>query len=326
MTQRLSLIVGVGLTLVPRWCAGAPARSYTVTDLGAMAAHSLNNAGQVAGVAYGGLQQAALWTDGGMQDLGTLRGGYSIAQGLNGAGRMVGISDGHAFLWAEGQMTDLGTLGGTNSCAAGINDAGQIVGYAHTPGDVCTRAFLCSDGVLTDLGTLGGPNSCAEAINNAGQVVGWTSVGSDGAAIHAFLWAEGRMTDLGTLGGTNSYALGINAAGQVVGAADRLDGTFHAFVYQAGAMRDLGSLPGGLPSVALGINGSSQIVGYGEIGNGETHAFVWTEGTGLVDLNHQIDPAAGWELMRADGINEAGQVVGLGSHNGALRSFLLTPR
>jgi probable HAF family extracellular repeat protein len=91
-------------------------------------------------------------------------------------------------------------------------------------------------------------------------------------------------------------------------------------------MRDLGALRPGLASVALGINGSGQVVGYGEIGNGETHAFLWSDGTGMTDLNSQIDPAAGWELMRADGINEAGQIVGLGSHNGVLRSFLLTPR
>jgi probable HAF family extracellular repeat protein len=326
MRRGLVLILGVGIVFAPRWCAAAPARSYAVTDLGAMAAYSLNAGGQIAGVAYEGLPQAALWTRGERQDLGTLRGGYSVAQGLNSTGQMVGISDGRAFLWADQRMTDLGTLGGSNSSAQAINDAGQVAGYAQTRGDGRTHAFLCSGGVLIDLGTLGGPNSYGEAINNAGQVVGWSLVDGDGIVGHAFLWAQGRMTDLGTLGGTNSYGLGINEAGEVVGAADRPDGTLHAFLYQADAMRDLGALRPGLAGIALGINGSRQVVGYGEIGNGETHAFLWSNETGMVDLNTQIDPAAGWELMRADGINEAGQIVGLGSHNGVLRSFLLTPR
>src|SRR5579864_808459 len=56
-------------------------------------------------------------------------------------------------------VTDLGTLGGTFSIAFGINNAGRVGGAAALPsGNV--HAFLTGVGGLKyDLGTLGGPNS-----------------------------------------------------------------------------------------------------------------------------------------------------------------------
>jgi probable HAF family extracellular repeat protein len=96
----------------------------------------------------------------------------------------------------------------------------------------------------------------------------------------------GGMKDLGTLGGTYSDAAGINAAGQVVGSA-------------ALPMR-FGNFP---------------------------NAFLYSPATGMVNLNDRIQPAfrAGWELRRANGINDAGQIVGYGQHDGRDRAFRLTP-
>ena len=51
-----------------------------------------------------------------------------------------------AFLYSDGQVQDLGTLGGTQSVARSINDADQVVGEANTDGDAATHAFLYSDG------------------------------------------------------------------------------------------------------------------------------------------------------------------------------------
>jgi len=41
--------------------------------------------------------------------------------------------------------------------------------------------------------------------------------------------------------------------------------------------------------------------------------------------NTLIPNDSGWHLTRADGINNHGQVVGKGIHNGHTRAFLLTP-
>src|SRR5579864_5338163 len=64
-----------------------------------------------------------------------------------------------AQLPARYTVKDLGTLGGTFSIAFGINNAGRIGGTAALPsGNV--HAFLTGVGGLKyDLGTLGGPNS-----------------------------------------------------------------------------------------------------------------------------------------------------------------------
>ena len=45
----------------------------------------------------------------------------------------------------------------------------------------------------------------------------------------------------------------------------------------------------------------------------------------MIDLNTRIDPQSGWTLEVAKGINDAGEIVGNGSHNGDYHAFLLTP-
>jgi hypothetical protein len=42
-------------------------------------------------------------------------------------------------------------------------------------------------------------------------------------------------------------------------------------------------------------------------------------------LNTLIDPLSGWELLSADGINDAGQIIGIGLIGGENRAYLLTP-
>src|SRR5689334_20305399 len=53
--------------------------------------------------------------------------------------------------------------------------------------------------------------------------------------------AQWTLIDVGTLGGPGSYGAAINNAGVVVGCADVAGSGTHAFAYQAGSMRDLGT-------------------------------------------------------------------------------------
>jgi hypothetical protein len=42
------------------------------------------------------------------------------------------------------------------------------------------------------------------------------------------------------------------------------------------------------------------------------------------DLNDLIPPDSGWNLMEAHDINDAGEIVGFGFHEGTFRPFALT--
>jgi probable HAF family extracellular repeat protein len=46
----------------------------------------------------------------------------------------------------------------------------------------------------------------------------------------------------------------------------------------------------------------------------------------MKDLNKLIPVGSGWELQQAYGINNAGQIVGTGTHKGLEHGFLLTPQ
>ncbi|MDX2036309.1 MAG: hypothetical protein SFX72_06630 [Isosphaeraceae bacterium] len=52
-------------------------------------------------------------------------------------------------------------------------------------------------------------------------------------------------------------------------------------------------------------------------------AVLWKNGA-IFDLNDLIDQTAGWRLLSAEGINDAGQIVGFGTFAGQTRAFVLT--
>jgi probable HAF family extracellular repeat protein len=92
-------------------------------------------------------------------------------------------------------------------------------------------------------------------------VAAWAFAGLAFAATPVQAAQDFTLVDLGTLGGSGSYGAAVTNGGIVVGCADTASGETHAFIYQAGTMRDLGG------GCALAVNDSGVAAGRSAAGD-----------------------------------------------------------
>ena len=325
--------------------AGAPASTYSITDLGSLGGGrtspmGINNRGAVVGFSttVDGLTRAFLYTGGSLVDLGTLGGDESFAYRISDNGIIVGRAQDssgrfRAFMTKmKSGAIELISLDprvdGDFSAALGVNSVGEATGYYTTAGDHMSarnRVFFYRDSRVEDLGTFGGEDGRVVAVNGRSLVGFFSSEPhADYAQHRSFLFTGGKLVPIGSLGGQLTTARDLNSRDEVVGDGDAGRGAHHAFLFAGGTLRDLGTLAGGQQSAAYAINERSDIVGFSEGSDHSARAVIVTAGV-MSDLNGLIPSGSGWVLTEARGINDAGRIVGTGWLDGEQRGFLLTP-
>jgi uncharacterized delta-60 repeat protein len=303
----------------------------------------------VTGSSYSGTSShAARFTNGVVEDLGTIPGGItSSGWGINDLGQVAGDSEysinggsiRHAALFANGAVTDLGALPlwGNYARGNGVNNAGEVVGHSGPNlSTTVTHAFIWdSINGMRDIDPAGG-YAKAFSINNSHVVTG-TTTGSGSGAFRAFIWdASNGVRDIGTIAGSTSSGAFINDNGHVTGTStiNTFDNRQHAFLYD-GTMHDLGALGDNDffsdRSTGNGLNIHDQVVGstYRPYQGGGNYQipFIYTGGQ-MYDLETLVDASgADYRLYTATGINDAGQIAvsAIQRSTGQIRAVLLTP-
>ena len=200
----------------------------------------------------------------------------------------------------------------------GFSDTGQMIGQqSEKTGQtwyVGTRDALTpfrTTPAFSQLTAAGYSLYGLTGLNNAGDLVLNASIKQ--GAEQAFVSRGGTLTALKPMAGAGQpecSAAAINSAGTVAGQSQG-----QAVLWAGGAPQGLGLLPGYPESEATGLNERGMVIGrlyrreeigvspfaYGE----RSHAFVWQNGT-MQDLG----TLPGQQYTSANGLNDAGQVVG----------------
>src|SRR5215471_9223723 len=205
----------------------------------------------------------------------------------------------HAVRWQNDVLTDLGSLPlkrKNSSAPLSISQNGKfIVGVSETGTYDPVTGFPEYDAVLwqrghaiKNLGTFGGNVSSAVSVNNLGQVAG----GATNAT------ADQYAAGLGPCWSVNCWPSATQ---------------WRAFIWQNGAMTDLGTLGTGNDAIAGVINATGQIAGvsYTNTTANQTTGvptqdpFFWEQGHAMVDTG-----TLGGTLGYPTWLNNKGQMVG----------------
>jgi len=228
-----------------------------------------------------------------------------------------GPQGGCKWVLDDGQLSPIDNL----ETVRAINNTGIVVGSTapDPPEFTCDVAARWANGVVEVMeprGNCGNPRTAVD-INNDNEIA---AEGRRGPAV----WSGATVRPLdpqwdGTL--CPAHPTAINDAHQVAGYRERITNElgqdctgWWLTLWRPGGHEYVNT--GGLAFLgAADINDQGQMV---------IDHFLIDDDT-VYDLNDLIDPASGWEIKRASDINDAGQIIGGGVHDGVIGGFRLDP-
>ncbi len=259
----------------------------------------------------------------------------------------------HVFRYSSstGQLQDLGLVGDGSvstwdlgfaiqgAFGREINSSGQVVGNYTNQGGL--YGFRYTDtggsGLFEDIGTLEGGMTYGSGIDDNGTVVGssWVAgtpqVNDIRRLGHAVMFQNPiagimDMNDLidPMLGWNLIQAIDI--AGDYIVGTGELNGKLLPFRYRI-STGIIEPISGGWAGFTYGngVNRSGDVVGWGALDAAGTQfaAYAFSDRFGFKRLNEIVDPALGWDLRIATSINDAGMIVGPGTHAGVTAPYRL---
>lgn len=311
----------------------ASAQVLIPTDLGGivgtfpMQPRAVNEHGQVVGYAptFSG-DHPVIWYRGTLTDLGAPPFcGRGTATGINDLGVVVGtcidpvppIPDGnHGFLWADGLYRDLGVgrfpVDISNAFIAGYSGLVQpqrVAQWRRNPPRIPGYNPVHTSTTLPLTGL-------AFAVNEQGQIAFRSNATPSNVYDRGTLRIDGKLTPTAV-----PFIRDINNLGHTTGDTTTSSGA-RAFLTIDGVDLDLGAISPGRNAYGYALNDFDQVVGVALVERNERVAFLWMGGR-MRRLNSLIFPASGWNLIEPFDINNRGQIVGIGTHNGVNAAFLL---
>ncbi len=323
---------------------------YQIFDIGVI--QQTDTASQGIRASHGGIavgrvfqsnaSQAYSWTvGGGIVGLPNLSGrAYAVANDANDKGIVVGTAADTFFgsnrlpvMWQNGQVTQLPLPPGESiGDATGVNSVGIIVGSVD--GGSLQQGCIYkgpASAVITETTSTGCTFVTAFGINDSGRIVGFGIDPNNAARNVGIVLDFGQTTafEVGAIPGANgAIAFGVGNGGHVVGSTMMNQGSGTPFIWSdADGIRAIPLATGTSEGSARAVNSSGWVVG--QDSSAFSIPFLW-DGTTTYRLADLLPAGSGWDLSMntsssAEGISDAGVIVGTGVHNGETHAYAMVP-
>ncbi len=240
--------------------------------------------------------------------------------GNNNTGAMVGFymdqnNNTFGFISQNGQITNL------KGAAFKINDSGGVVGMFALNGNA--TGYLFQNGAYTIVDDNGAFQSWAYGINNAGVIVGRQNANPSVVSAGFERQPNGTYSPFpapdATSASNGTFPTDINTNGDVMGQGSNVS-PFVSFLFKNGAFTSIRvpQAANGATVEAWGVNDSDTVVG--DWVSSENVA-----GFAFVNGSYFEVAVPGCFNVQAEGVNNAGVVVGICSDQRGDHGFILTP-